>query len=80
MVALAYYHEGRHEDALASLYEVMSLIKDLDPGESEDQADLFVRVATVAQQLGNRKLTISNLRFAYKMYLNVLGQDHPITD
>ena len=80
MVAVAYYREGRHEDALTSLYEAMSLIKDLDPGESETQAELFVMVATVAQQLGNRKLTISNLHFAYKMYSNVLGQNHPITE
>ena len=80
IVAVAYCHEGRHEDALKSLYEAMSLIKDLDPGESEDQAELFVMVATVAQQLGNRKLTISNLRFAYKMYSNVLGRDHPKTE
>ena len=80
IVAVAYCHEGRHEDALKSLYEAMSLIKDLDPGESKAQAELFVMVASVAQKIGNRKLAITNLRFAYKMYSNVLGQNHPKTE
>ena len=79
-VALAYYHERRYEDSLTSLYEAMSIIRDLDPGGSESQAEVFHMVACDARQLGNRKLTITNLRLAYKMYLKVLGQNHPKTE
>ena len=79
-VALAYYHERRYEDSLTSLYEAMSIIRDLDSGESESQAEVFHMAAFNARKLGNRKLTITNLRLAYKMYLKVLGQNHPETE
>ena len=79
-VALAYYHEERYEDALTSLYEATSIIRDLDPGGSGSQAEVFYMLACNARQLGNRKLAITNLRLAYKMYLKVFGKKHLKTE
>ena len=79
-IALTYQYEGRYKDALTSLYGAIPIIRDLDPGGSETQAQLFHIVASIAQQLGNRKLTINNLRLAYKMYSKVLGGNHPKTE
>ena len=79
-IALTYQYEGRYKDALTSLYGAIPIIRNLDPGGSETQAQLFHMVASIAQQLGNRKLTINNLRLAYKMYSKVLEGNHPKTE
>ena len=78
-IAVAHYYEGKYKDALTSQYEALSIIKDLYPDGSEDEAESFHTVALIAQKLKTKKLIVSNLRLSYKMYSKVLGQNHPKT-
>ena len=79
-IGLCYLNEGRYKNALTSLYKTLSLIKDLFPDGSEEEAMCFYIVASTARQLKSRKLVVTNLRLAYKMYLKVLGQNHAKTE
>ena len=78
-LSLAYNHEGRFEDALGSLYKVLSIVQKNCPKGSEQEAKLFNMAAQAAQKLKNKKLALNNFRLSYKMYSKVLGENHPST-
>ena len=75
-IGFSYCKEGRYKNALTSYYKALPLIKDLFPDGSEVEAMCFFLVASTARQLKNRKLVVTNLRLAYKMFSKVLGQIH----
>ena len=75
-IAISYWKVGRYKNALRSQYKALSLIKDLYPDGSKEEAMCFYNLASTARQLKNRKLVVTNLRLAYKMFLKVLGQIH----
>ena len=79
-ISRAYMCQKQYEDALKSLYKALSIIKNTSPDGSEDEAELFNMLAQTAHKLKNKKLVVSNLRLAYKMYLKVLGKQHPRTE
>ena len=79
-IGFSYLMEGRYKNALTSHYKALSLIKDLYPDGSEEEAMCFHKLASTARQLKNRKLVVTNLRLAYKMYSKVLGQNHTKTE
>ncbi len=78
-IAAAYFFERSYKDALTSMYEALSIIKDLLPEGSVDEAELYLSVSEVAQRMKNKSLVLSNLRLAYKMYSNNLGETHAKT-
>ncbi len=78
-IATAYFHQRSYEDTLTSIYDVLSIIKDVFPEGSEPEASLYLWVAAVAQKMENKSLALSNLRLAYKMYSNILGETHAKT-
>ena len=75
-IGFSYCKEGRYKNALTSYYKALPLIKDLFPDGSEVEAMCFHIVSSTARQLKNRKLVVTNLRLAYKMFSKVLGQIH----
>ncbi len=79
-IATAYFYEKSYKDALTSMYDALSIIKDLRPEGSVDEAELYLLVSEVAQKMENRSLVLSNLRLAYKMYSNILGETHAKTE
>jgi tetratricopeptide (TPR) repeat protein len=78
-IATAHFYVGSYKDALMSCYEALSVIKGRFPEGSVREAEVYVDVATVAQKMKNKTLEVSNLRLAYKMYSNVLGENHSQT-
>ena len=79
-IGFSYCKEGRYKNALTSYYKALPLIKDLYPYGSEVEAMCFYALASTARQLKNRKLVVTNLRLAYKMFSKVLGQNHTKTE
>ena len=79
-IARAHIQEQNYEVALKSSYEAITVIENIFPEGSEDEGNLFFMVAEIAKKLKNKKLIVSNLRLAYKMYLKVLGQSHLKTE
>jgi tetratricopeptide (TPR) repeat protein len=75
-IAIAYFYERSYKDALTSMYDALSVIKDLFPEGSESEAELCLWVAVVAQKIKNKSLEVSNLRLTYKMYSKILGETH----
>ena len=78
-IAAAYFHQRYYKDALTPIYDALSIIKDLFPEGSVDEAELYLSVSEVAQRMKNKSLVLSNLRLAYKMYSNILGETHAKT-
>ncbi len=78
-IAIAYFHQRYYKDALTSMYDALSIIKDLRPEGSVDEAELYLFVTAVARKMENKSLVLSNLRLAYKMYSNTLGETHAKT-
>ena len=79
LLAKVYTHEGRYEDALHSLYEALPLVRNIFPKGSQREAEILLSVGSIARKLKNRKLVINNFRLAYKMFSEVLGENHPQT-
>ena len=79
LLAEAYTHVGRYEDALHSLYQVLSMVRKMFPEGSTREAQLLRSVGSIAQKMKNRKLVVNNFRLAYKMYSKVLGENHAQT-
>jgi tetratricopeptide (TPR) repeat protein len=79
-IATAYFFVGSYKDALTSFYDALSFIKYLFPEGSENEAEVYVVVAIVAQKMKNKTLEVSNLRLAYKMHSKVLGETHSKTE
>ena len=75
-IATAYCYERSYKDALTSMYDALSIIKDLRPEGSVDEAKLYLFITEVARKMENKSLVLSNLRLAYKMYSNILGETH----
>ncbi|CAB4000575.1 WD repeat-containing alr2800 [Paramuricea clavata] len=75
-IATAYFNVGSYKDALTSFYDALSVTKYLFPEGSEAEAQVYLIVVKVAQKMKNKTLEVSNLRLAYKMYSNVLGETH----
>ena len=78
-IATTYFHQRYYKDALTSMYDALSIIKDLRPEGSVDEAELYLFVTAVARKMENKSLVLSNLRLAYKMYSNTLGETHAKT-
>ena len=78
-IAAAYFYVGSYKDALTSFYDALSVIKGRFLEGSIPEAGVYVDVAKVAQKMKNKTLEVSNLRLAYKMYSNVLGETHSQT-
>ncbi len=78
-IATAYFHQRYYKDALTLIYDALSIIKDLFPEGSVDEAELYLFVTEVAQKMENKSLVLSNLRLAYKMFSNILGETHTKT-
>ncbi|CAB4000107.1 WD repeat-containing alr2800 [Paramuricea clavata] len=78
-IATAYFCVGSYKDALSSFYDALSVIKDICSKGSVAEAQVYLAVAMVAQKMKNKVLEVSNLRWAYKMYSNVLGETHSQT-
>ncbi len=78
-IATAYFYEKSYKDALTSMYDALSIIKDLRPEGSVDEAELYLFITEVARKMENKSLVLSNLRLAYKMYSNILGETHTKT-
>ena len=79
-IATAYFYVGSYKDALTSFYDALSVIKGRFPEGSEGEAQVYLRLAKVAQKMKNKTLKVSNLRLAYKMCSNVLGKTHSQTE
>ena len=79
-IAISYWKVGRYKNALTSQYKALSLIRDIYPDGSDVEAIWFYIVASTARQLKNRKLVVTNLRLAYKMFSKVFGQNHTTTE
>ena len=79
LIATAYIFERSYKDALTSMYDAFSIIKDIFPEGSVDEAELYLLVSAVARKMQNKSLALSNLRLAYKMYSNILGKTHAKT-
>ncbi|CAB3997094.1 tetratricopeptide repeat 28-like [Paramuricea clavata] len=79
-IATAYFFVGYYKDSLTSFYDALSVIKYLFPEGSENEAEVYVAVAKVAQEMKNKTLEVSNLRFGYKMHSKVLGENHSKTE
>ena len=79
-IATAYFYQESYQDALTSMYGALSVIKDIFPEGSEDEADSYLLVATIARELKNKSLKVNNLRLAYKMFSKILGSNHPMTE
>ena len=79
LLSEAYTHKGRYEDALHSLYQVLSLVRKMFPDGSQREAKVLLSVGSIAQKMKNRKLVINNFRSAYKMFSKTLGEEHPQT-
>ena len=80
MIAIAYFFERSYKDALTSMYDALSIIKDLRPEGSVDEAELYLLVTAVAREMENKSLVLSNLRLAYKMYSNILEETDAKTE
>ncbi|CAB4035950.1 WD repeat-containing alr2800, partial, partial [Paramuricea clavata] len=78
-IAVAHFYVGSYKDALTSFYDALFVIKDRSPVESVAEAQVYLHIAKVAQKMKNKTLEASNLRLAYKMYSNVLGETHSQT-
>jgi hypothetical protein len=78
-IATAYFFVGCYKDALSSFYDALSVIKDIFSEGSVAEAQVYLAVAIVAQEMKNKVLEVNNLRWAYKMYSNVLGETHSQT-
>ena len=76
LIAIAYFHRRSYKDALTSIYDALSIIKDLRPEGSVVEAELYPFVTAVARKMENKSLVLSNLRLAYKMYSKILGETH----
>ena len=79
-ISRAHMCQQKYEDALKSLYEALSIIRNISPDGSVYEAELFNMLAHTAHKLKIKKLVVSNLRLAYKMYLKVLGKQDPKTE
>ena len=79
-IGKAYFYEGSYQDALTSFYNALSIVKDLFPEGSENEGNLYHCVATIANEMKNKRLEVNNLRLAYKMYSKVLGSNHSSTE
>ena len=79
LLAEVYTHEERYEDALHSLYQALSLVRNMFPEGSQREAEILLSVGSIARKIKNRKLVINNFRLAYKMFSEVLGENHPQT-
>ncbi len=79
VIAIAYFQERSYSDALTSIYDILSIIKDVFPEGNEAEAELYLFVTEIAQKMGNKSLALNNLRLAYKMYSNILGETHAKT-
>ena len=78
-IATAYFHEKSYQDALTSMYDALSAIKDPFPEGSEGEADSYLWVAAIAHELKNKSLKVNNLRLAYKMFSKILGSNNSMT-
>ena len=78
-IATAYFFVGCYKDALSSFYDALSVIKDICSEGSVAESQVYLAVAIVAQKMKNKVLEVNNLRWAYKMYSNVLGETHSQT-
>jgi tetratricopeptide (TPR) repeat protein len=78
-IATAYFFVGCYKDALSSFYDALSVIKDICSEGSVAESQVYLAVAIVAQKMKNKVLEVNNLRCAYKMYSNVLGETHSQT-
>ena len=78
-IAATYFYVGSYKDALTSFYDALSVIKGRFLEGSIPEAGVYVNVAKVAQKMKKKTLEVSNLRLAYKMYSNVLGETHSQT-
>ncbi len=78
-IATAYFYQESYQDALTSMYDALSVIKNIFLEGSEVEADLYLQVATIARELKNKRLEVNNLRLAYKMYSKILGSNHSMT-
>ncbi len=78
-IATAYFYQESYQDALTSMYGALSVIKDIFPQGSEGEADSYLWVARIAQELKNKSLKVNNLRLAYKMFSKILGSNHSMT-
>ena len=78
-IAEARVFVGSYKDALTSLYDALSVTKCRFPEGSVAEAEVYVAVAKVAQEMKNKTLEVSNLRLAYKMCSKVLGETHSQT-
>ena len=75
----AYFFTKSYQDALTSLYDALSILKDLFPEGSKNEGDLYIFVAAIAYEMKNKSLEVNNLRLAYKMFSKVLGSNHSST-
>ena len=78
-IATAYFYQESYQDALTSMYDALSVIKDIFPEGSEGEADSYLWVARIAHELKNKSLKVNNLRLAYKMFSKILGSNHSMT-
>ncbi len=79
-IATAYFYQESYQDALTSMYDALSVIKDIFPEGSEDEADSYLWLAKIAHELKNKSLKVNNLRLAYKMFSKILGSNHSMTE
>ena len=79
-LAKAYWFKTSYEKALTSLYDALSIMKDLFPEGSKGEGDLYSFVAAIANRMKNKSLEVNNLRLAYKMYSKILGCNHSLTE
>ncbi len=75
-IAISYVEERSFRDALRSIYDALSIIKDVFPEGSVEEGKLYLLVSEVARKMENKSLVLSNLRQAYKMYSHILGKTH----
>ena len=78
-IAIASFCQGAYENALSFLYGALPILQNCFPEGSEDEANVHLQLAKVAQKMRNRSLFVNNLRLAYKVLSKVLGEKHPKT-
>ena len=78
-IAIASFCQGAYENALSFLYRALPILRNCFPEGSEDEANVHLQLAKVAQKMRNRSLFVNNLRLAYKVLSKVLGEKHPKT-
>ena len=70
---------GRHEDALASFEAALAAQAEVSPSKPLLEAEILTNRAHALMSLGRHEQALADTERAYALFVETLGEDHPVT-